>query len=430
MKSTTLQCVQRHGRGISVLNGSAAFFAAVAALASLACFARVATAAENFEQIERRLTETSAFLASDELKGRGLGSEGLETAARYVAEQFAQIGLKTELLDGSPFQKFQVTTDVSPGTDARNRLAFHGRASTEGGQHSLIRFYTLHCVFLPVLATAAVAVHIWRIRKDGGLARPEGTPTPAGKGAPSIAATAGRPEESPRKSYGLMCVVRDRSPHTGKDPDETVPSWPYLLRVELLVFMVVMLVCVALGYLFDAPLREAANPALPENPAKAPWYFLGLQEMVSYSAFVSGIVIPVLTVVGLGLIPFLDREREPSGVWFSGPRGRRVGIQAAIFGSIAAVLTVAVPVNFGWLRNWFPEIPQLMVIIVNPGTLLTAAYVAWSLIVMRKTRSTRMGAIALFTCFVMGFAILTYVGTYLRGPNWDFYWSSSQWPGH
>lgn len=302
--------------------------------------------------------------------------------------------------------------------------------STEPGQHSLIRFYTLHCVLLPLLTAAAVAVHLWRIRKDGGLARPEGTPTPAGKGAGTMTPAGQSAERSPAKTYGLMCVVRDQSPHTGKDPDETVPSWPYLLRAELLVFMATMLVCVGLGYWFDAPLREAANPAVPENPAKAPWYFLGLQELVSYSAFLGGVGIPTLAVIGLGLIPFLDRHREPCGVWFSGPEGRREVFWALLFASLTAVLSVAVPVNFGWLRNWFPGIPQLAIVLVNPGSLLTAAYVAWSLNVIRRTRSTRMGAVALFTCSMVGFAILTYVGTYLRGPNWDFYWSERQWPVH
>ena len=302
--------------------------------------------------------------------------------------------------------------------------------SSEPGQHSLIRFYTLHVILLPIVAVMAIAVHVWRIRKDGGLARPEGTPTPAGKGVMSMSPSAEKPEESPSKTYGLMCVVRDQSPHTGKDPDGMIPSWPYLLRAELLVFMVTMLVCVALGLFFDAPLREAANPAIPENPAKAPWYFLGLQEMTSYSAFLGGIAVPVLAVIGLGLISLLDREPEPSGVWFSGPAGKRVTWQTAIFGTIAAVLAVAIPVNFGWLRNWFPDIPQLVILICNPGSLLTVAYIVWSLVVMRRTGSTRMGAIALFTCFIVGFVILTYVGTFLRGPNWDFYFSRSQWPTH
>ncbi len=125
-----------------------------------------------------------------------------------------------------------------------------------------------------------------------------------------------------------------------------------------------------------------------------------------------------------------DREPEPSGVWFSGRRGRRVAIWAALFGTITAVAAVAVPVNYGWLREWFDSPPQLVIIALNPGSLLMLAYIAWSLVVMRMTRSTRMGAIALFTCFVVGFVILTYVGTFLRGPNWDFYWSKSQWPVH
>jgi quinol-cytochrome oxidoreductase complex cytochrome b subunit len=298
------------------------------------------------------------------------------------------------------------------------------------GQDSLIRFYTLHVIVLPLLAAIAIAVHVWRIRKDGGLARPQGTPTPAGKGAASMAPGGRTAEASPAKSYGLMCVVPGRSPHTGKDPDETVPSWPYLLRAELLVFMLTMLVCVALGLWFNAPLREAANPAVPENPAKAPWYFLGLQEMISYSAFVGGFLLPAVAVVGLGLISLLDREPEPSGVWFSGRRGKAVTFGSALFGTITAVAAVAIPVNYGWFREWLDKPPQLLIIILNPGSLLTVLYVAWSLVVIRLTRSTRMGAIAMFTCFVAGFVILTYVGTFLRGPNWDFYWSKSQWPVH
>jgi quinol-cytochrome oxidoreductase complex cytochrome b subunit len=227
-----------------------------------------------------------------------------------------------------------------------------------------------------------------------------------------------------------LCVGRAKTPATDKTPSDSVPSWPYLLRAELLVFMVTMLLCAVLGMLYDAPLKEMANPSIPENPAKAPWYFLGLQEMVSYSAFMGGLVIPAIVVIGLMLIPYLDREPEDVGVYFSGPAGRRVAATSLVFGVLAAVLAVAIPVNFGWLRNWFPGIPQLVVILVNPGSLLTAAYALWSLRVLQRTESTRMGAIALFTCFIAGFVIMTYVGMYLRGPNWDFYWSEADWPLH
>jgi hypothetical protein len=151
---------------------------------------------------------------------------------------------------------------------------------------------------------------------------------------------------------------------------------------------------------------------------------------VSYSAFSGGLVIPLIVLVGLTLIPFLDREAEEPGVYFSGPRGARVARTSAVFGFVAAVLAVAVPVSFGWLRNWYPDVSQLVVMAVNPGTLLTLAYALWSLVVLQRSGSTRMAAIALFTCFLAGFVVLTYVGTSLRGPNWEFYWSSADWPVH
>ncbi len=297
------------------------------------------------------------------------------------------------------------------------------------GQEALTRFYMLHVIVLPIVLTIFVFVHIWRIRKDGGLTRPEGTPTPAGKAIGEVKEEPQYAEDHPTKTYGLMCVVKGKSAHTDLDPDSTVSSWPYLLRAELLVFMITMLLCVAFGFI-DAPLKEPANPSVPENPAKAPWYFLGLQEMVSYSAFVGGIAIPTIVVLGLALIPFLDREKEQCGRWFSGTTGKWVSLMSLAVGAIFAVLAVAIPVNFGWLRHWYPDVPQLLIIIFNPGSILTAIYALWSLLVIQRTQSTRMGAIALFTCFLVGFVILTYVGTYLRGPNWEFYWSQAQWPSH
>ena len=302
--------------------------------------------------------------------------------------------------------------------------------ASEVGEEALIRFYVLHVMVLPLATAALMAVHFWRIRKDGGLGRPDGAPTTAGKGVATAEHPIGTPETAPSKSYGLMCVVKDRTPATNLDPADTLPSWPYLLRAELLVFMACLVVCLVLGLLGDAPLKEAANPSIPENPAKAPWYFLGLQEMVSYSAFMGGMVIPAIVILGLALIPYLDREKEEAGIYLSGPRGRRVAWQSLIFGAIAAVLTVAVPVSFGWLRSWFPNIHQLVIIFINPGTLLTVAYAFWSLHILRRDGSTRMAAIALFVCFLVGFAILTYVGSELRGPNWDFFWSKSSWPVH
>jgi hypothetical protein len=140
--------------------------------------------------------------------------------------------------------------------------------------------------------------------------------------------------------------------------------------------------------------------------------------------------IPMIVLIGLGLIPYLDREREGTGVWFGGAGGGRLVLQSAVFGLAAVVLLEALVIRFGWIRQWWPGAPQLLITLLNPGTLLTAIYAAYSLSCLRKYDSTRAGALALFTCFVCGFVVLTVIGTYFRGPNWDFYWSPSQWPGH
>jgi hypothetical protein len=135
-------------------------------------------------------------------------------------------------------------------------------------------------------------------------------------------------------------------------------------------------------------------------------------------------------IIGLGLIPFLDRERAGTGVWFGGPGGGRLVAQAAIVGTLAAVGVEAIVIQFGWLREWFPHIPQLVVTAVNPGTIITAIYAFYSLSLVKRFNSPRAGALGLFTCFLCGFVILTTIGTYFRGPNWAFYWSPADWPGH
>jgi quinol-cytochrome oxidoreductase complex cytochrome b subunit len=296
------------------------------------------------------------------------------------------------------------------------------------GAEALIRFYLFHVMLLPLALAALLAVHFWRVRKDGGLARPAN--------ADEILARERHEEtypvftEQPQKTYHLAAIVRGRTEAVGRGPENTVPSMPHLFYAELGVLMVTVVICLALSLFWDAPLKELANPNVPENPAKAPWYFLGLQEMVSFSAFMGGIGIPTIVLLGLGLIPYLDRESEGTGEWFGGPGGWPLVRFSLVFGFSAAILIEAFVIRFGWLREWFPHIHQLVITALNPGTVLTAVYAAFSIWAMRRYTSTRAGALALFTCFLCGFVVLTVVGTYFRGPNWQFFWSPSDWPVH
>jgi quinol-cytochrome oxidoreductase complex cytochrome b subunit len=295
------------------------------------------------------------------------------------------------------------------------------------GEEALIRFYLLHVMLLPLVLAALAAVHFWRIRKDGGLTRPANADQrlgpPPWDAYPVFT-------EAPAKTYHLAAIVRGKTPAVGDGPEQTIPSMPHLMYAEMGVFMLTMLICVALALLADAPLKELANPAVPENPAKAPWYFLGLQELVSFSAFMGGVGIPSIVLLGLGLIPYLDREEEGTGEWFGGPSGGTLVLLSVAVGFLSALGVEVFAIRFGWLREWFPAIPQLVITAINPGTVLTCIYAAYSLWLVRRYDSTRAGALGLFTCFLCGFILLTTIGTYFRGPNWTFYWSPSDWPVH
>src|SRR5512142_849227 len=124
----------------------------------------------------------------------------------------------------------------------------------------------------------------------------------------------------PGKTYGLMCVVPTRTSNTGTQTEKQVQAWPAALSRELVLFFVTLAVLSIVALLFAAPLEEPANPLHPPNPAKAPWYFLGLQEMVSYSAFWGGIGIPGLMVGLLFLVPYMDRNPQGVGKWFAKER--------------------------------------------------------------------------------------------------------------
>jgi len=299
--------------------------------------------------------------------------------------------------------------------------------SEDIGEEALIRFYLLHVMILPLALAALLGVHFWRIRKDGGLARPADADRRLGDAGRSVYPVF---TDAPEKTYHLAAVVRGTSPAVGGAPERTVPSMPHLFYAEAGVFMLTLLVCVALSLVSDAPLKEHANPAVPENPAKAPWYFLGLQELVAYSAFMGGMGIPTIVLLGLTLIPFLDRETEGTGDWFGGPGGGALVARSAVFGLGAVIAVETIAIRFGWIREWWPGAPQLLITFVNPGTLLALAYALWSIWCVRRYDSTRAGALGLFTCFLCGFAVLTVVGVHFRGPNWGFYWSPASWPGH
>jgi cytochrome b-561 len=233
-------------------------------------------------------------------------------------------------------------------------------------QATLLRFYVLHVFVLPTIVLVLFAYHMWRIRKDGGLAAIE----PLRRARAQQAAP-----PSTTKSYSIFGITRGTTiqtlTSTDLEEEDVAFSSPELVRRIVLVFLLVFNITLALSVLFNAPLEEAANPALTPNPAKAPWYFLWLQELVASTTvrvggfsvsggFIGGILVPGVLLVLAAAWPFLDRSPETTeGVWFARERRRQNVI---------------------------------------------------------------------FTLIALGMIALIIVGLYCRGPSWGLYWPWQAWP--
>jgi hypothetical protein len=133
-----------------------------------------------------------------------------------------------------------------------------------------------------------------------------------------------------------------------------VQTWPYLLRMEFLVAIIVTVILIVWSITLNAPLEEPSNPNLTMNPAKAPWYFLGLQEMLVYfDPWIAGVVMPTVIIIGLMAIPYIDAN--PLGAGYYTWKQRRFAISTFCFGFLVLWLAMVVIGTFirgpGW--QWF-----------------------------------------------------------------------------
>ena len=170
----------------------------------------------------------------------------------------------------------------------------------------------------------------------------ERSPGPKLPGPPGVPGT---------ERFRLLAYVKQESMvRVDKRPDETVLTWPHLLRAEFLMATLLTVLLVITSFLIRAPLEEMANAGATPHVAKAPWYFLGLQEMLSYfNATVVGVLFPPLYFIGLMVIAYIDRSP------YKAARDRKL---------------------------------------------------AW----------------VFFMCLMVGGLIVTFIGSFFRGPGWNWVW--------
>jgi cytochrome b-561 len=265
---------------------------------------------------------------------------------------------------------------VTVGTNIASSIPLVGPRLRElliGGraidQPTLIRFYVLHVIVLPGALFALFLYHMWRVRKDGGLARADG------------ATLLERPADvapTPTKTYTLLGVARGTAPtvraRSLEAPDTTVNAIPDLTRRAAIVVLGTIGLIGLLAVFIPSPLEEPANALVTPNPAKAPWYFLWLQEIVTDTtirigsftlngAFLGGVLLPGALVALLTAWPWLDRSpREAAGAWLPASRRR----QNVAFLVVVALIVVLMLVGtfmrgpywrFYWPWQAWPEIP-------------------------------------------------------------------------
>jgi quinol-cytochrome oxidoreductase complex cytochrome b subunit len=257
-----------------------------------------------------------------------------------------------------------------------SRLALAG---PEVGQAALSNFYGLHVALLPVLMVAILSYHFWKVRKDGGISQPV---------APDEHAV------------------------------ERVTTVPNLVNREFAVGALVLVAVIIFSMFVPAPLQELANPTRSPNPAKAAWYFVGIQELLLHMHTLAAMGLAAFVLLGLVLLPRWDRRDGNIGVYFRSRAGRRAALLGLILSVDLVPLLIIADEYWVNLPAWLPALPTLISTGLIP-LLLTLAGLAiiYALprLFFRADHSEAL--VGLFSFIMTGLVVLTVVGALFRGAN-------------
>jgi quinol-cytochrome oxidoreductase complex cytochrome b subunit len=257
------------------------------------------------------------------------------------------------------------------------------RGGPEISSVTLIGFYTIHTTVVPATLLALMALHFWRVRKAKGV------------------------------------VIPRREGETIEDKPETVLFLPHLLTREAALACVLIASVVTLAVFVNAPLAAEANPGMSPNPAKAPWYFLGFQELLlHFHPVVAVVVIPLAALFFFSVVPYLRSRDGIEGVVMMSSAGRRSALAAVVFGLIATPLLVVVDE----LRSSSVDTSSGLGGLIAPSVVVAA--IAAFVVVLRSRMSVpREEAVqAVSILLLVSLVVLTVVGVWFRGEGMALVW--------
>jgi menaquinol-cytochrome c reductase cytochrome b/c subunit len=213
----------------------------------------------------------------------------------------------------------------------------------------------------------------------------------------------------------VVFITRKTSAKVKGDVPQQVMAYPHLLLRESIAFYFLVIALVLVALLWDAPLEQLANPLVTPNPAKAPWYFLGLQELLHYfPPLVAGILIPTLVVIALIVIPYFNVNVEGEPIWAANA-ARRFRTFLVVLAGLAAFLSM--------FRAWTVLVPTIVI----DGLVVYSYFPAPGGGRFPDYLRSRTLSWWVMTWFILVAVVLTVVGTFFRGPGWSWVWP---WRGY
>ena len=225
-----------------------------------------------------------------------------------------------------------------------------------------------------------------------------------------------------------MELVKGTSHMVEKGPEDTVMSWPHLLILEVLAALGTTVLLLFWSLAINAPLRELANPDVTENPAKASWYFLNLQEILLHMhPALAGVIIPGLVIAALIAIPYIDRSKKDVGIWFASKKGRAIALWSAVYTAIWLIGLILFD-EYITVRALISG-PEILVGWILPLVVIGGLTVLLYLLIRRWRPSTREVLIGIFSGFVVSYVLLIISGLFFRGLGMHLIWPWNLPPG-
>jgi quinol---cytochrome c reductase cytochrome c subunit, bacillus type len=215
-------------------------------------------------------------------------------------------------------------------------------------------------------------------------------------------------KKSPRR---IVFITRRTSAQVKSETEDHVQTFPEVLLRAAVAVMTLAVLLVWIALMFNAPLEGLADPSHTPNPAKAPWYFLGLQEMLHYfPPVVAGVLAPGLVVMALIVIPYFKVNIEADGLFLKN-RDRRLHI----FYAVVALLSIFL-LSFKVYAAFVPTAIMAAVMF------LAAQSSPQSDSAFRRYLAARPLSYWVMTWFLFELVVLTAIGTFFRGPGWSWVW--------